>query len=301
VKYAAPASGALAPTYVSGDTVLYDISDLDSLTVGSLYILATTDSSATIGAPVCVSIQIIPATSDIYPADDTMTQCFVVTSSFDPNHKSVNPTSLTAQSEWLTYTINFQNTGTDTAFNIVVKDTLSNDLDETTFQYLASSSPAKVQLSGSACKFTFSHINLPTASENPKGSEGWVQYRIKTMPNLPQTADVQNKAYIYFDLNSPILTNTTTTTYPSGINTISNNSNTIHLYPNPNSGSFTLETAYTSDAKYCVYDMLGNLVSQHIINSIREQINLPDAAPGVYSLLVRSATGSQALKFTIAK
>ncbi|PSJ23904.1 hypothetical protein B7P34_36265, partial [Streptosporangium nondiastaticum] len=58
--------------------------------------------------------------------------------SFDPNIKEVYPTTISPnQSEWLTYTVHFQNTGNDTAYLVVLKDTLSQDLMPETFQYLA--------------------------------------------------------------------------------------------------------------------------------------------------------------------
>jgi uncharacterized repeat protein (TIGR01451 family) len=300
VTYLSPAPGALVPSSVSGDTLTYTITNLDSLIPGSLYILVATDTSAMIGAGVCISAQIMAATPDIDPADDTMTQCFTVSSSFDPNHKTVSPTTLTTGSEWLTYTIDFQNTGTDTAHNVVVRDTLSSNVDASSFQYLASSSKATVQLFGSACLFTFPQVNLPDKNTNPIASQGWIQYKVKTMPDLPQTSQVLNTASIYFDFNPAIITNTTVTAYPSGIDAISG-SNAIHIYPNPNGGSFTLETAYTSDVHYSIYDMLGDLVSQHGISSARQQIMLPDAAAGVYTLVVRSAGSLQTLKFVVAK
>jgi len=52
----------------------------------------------------------------------------IVRGSYDPNDKHATP-MLTLQDvvnkKYINYTIHFQNTGTDTAFNIVIADTLS--------------------------------------------------------------------------------------------------------------------------------------------------------------------------------
>ncbi len=67
--------------------------------------------------------------SETITIDNADTLIQTVTGSFDPNDKNVFPTGygsegyITAQQE-LKYTIRFQNTGNDTAFIIVVVDTL---------------------------------------------------------------------------------------------------------------------------------------------------------------------------------
>ncbi len=62
--------------------------------------------------------------------------------SHDPNEKTVEPVNNIAEEDSvLTYTINFQNTGNDTAWFITVVDTLSSSLDPTTVRNIASSIP----------------------------------------------------------------------------------------------------------------------------------------------------------------
>jgi uncharacterized repeat protein (TIGR01451 family) len=76
---------------------------------------------------------------------------FIVTCSWDPNDKAVNPSGVTAahytlMDEELQYTIRFQNCGNDTAFNIRVLDTLDANLDMSTLQIVASSHPVSLQM-----------------------------------------------------------------------------------------------------------------------------------------------------------
>ena len=64
--------------------------------------------------------------------------------SYDPNDKSATPKLNTVQlanGDYIYYTIRFQNTGTDTAFSIVVTDTLNSLLQPATLQMIGTSHP----------------------------------------------------------------------------------------------------------------------------------------------------------------
>ena len=209
VQYVGPAPGARSPTSVSGDSLTYTISDMNSLTYGSLDILLSTDSSAVVGDLACIITIISPSIPDGTPADNVLAKCFVVLNSHDPNRKEVYPLDTFQRGDWLSYTVHFQNTGTDTAFNVVVRDTLSPYLDASTFQYLGSSGDPLIQLFGNDAVFTFAHIDLPDSAASPQLSQGWIQYRVRTKAQLPGNTHINNTASIYFDLNPAIVTNTT--------------------------------------------------------------------------------------------
>ncbi|MCW3126147.1 MAG: hypothetical protein JWO03_1805, partial [Bacteroidetes bacterium] len=300
IHYAGPATGALTPVSVSGDTLLYNISDLDSLMPGDLYILVYTDTTALIGTPVCIAGHVTPAMPDAYPADDSYTECSAVVSAFDPNYKEAYPAMLSADPEWLTYTVHFQNTGNDTADRVVVKDTLSVDLDISSFQYLGASHKASVQLSGNVCTFTFAGIELPASTINNEASQGWLQYKIRTNAGLAQTALVRNTAYIYFDYNPAVATNTTTNSFITGIHQPSLNGN-VHLYPNPNNGSFILETKGGKSSEYAVYDVVGRLMLKGHQESMTETIHMPDAADGIYTIVIRTGDSRETIRFVLSR
>jgi uncharacterized repeat protein (TIGR01451 family) len=304
-QYAGPAAGALTPSSVTGLTVTYTVADLNLLQPHSLDFIVTTDAAATIGMPICITAIITPAVPDANPANDTLKICTDVGNSLDPNLKSVYPLDIISAGDWLTYTVDFQNTGNDTAYTVVVKDTLSANVDASTFQYLASSSRAVIQLFGSAMVFTFPKINLLDSAAGPALSTGWIQYRVKTKANLPIGTQVKNTAAIYFDHNPAVVTNTTvntvdTTTAPLAIKTINTDSK-ISLYPNPNNGSFTLHVAgenTNNGMGYIISDMLGNVIEQKTITSNKQQINMTDAAEGVYTLMVK---GARPVRFVMVK
>ena len=136
-----------------------------------------------------------------------------VRNSWDPNDKSVNKPEVIspAVQDELVYTIRFQNEGNDEAYNIVIKDTLSANLDLSTFALVENSHNVLVSVDPSTriATFNFPNIFLAAASVDEPASHGSVTYKIKENAGLPIGSEIFNTAYIYFDFNPPITTNTT--------------------------------------------------------------------------------------------
>ena len=300
VHYISAALGALTPTSVSGNTLFYSVIDFDSIKMGDFDIIVLTDTQAVIGSSVCITTIVTTSGGiDINSANDSLTQCFHVVNSWDPNYKSASPATVPTAGGWLTYTVEFQNTGTDTAYTVVVKDTLSNNVDASTFQYLASDHKAVIQLFGNVMVFTFPKINLVDSAHNAAKSTGWIQYKVKSKPNLIQGTPIKNTAYIYFDNNAAVVTNTTSTMVgTTGINTLPAEDGFIKLFPNPNKGSFTLQTSGSIHEYYTISDMLGHIVAQQFIIADTQPIDLSDVAEGVYTIAVR---GAKPLRFVVVR
>lgn len=138
-----------------------------------------------------------------------------ISGSYDPNDKAATP-SLTPQQvlagKYINYTIRFQNTGTDTAFNIVITDTLSNLLQAGTLEILNTSYPCNVTVKDNRVAFEFLNILLPDSNINEAASHGFVTFRIKPQPTAAGNGTIiNNKAAIYFDYNAAVITNTAIT------------------------------------------------------------------------------------------
>ncbi|MGV3641004.1 MAG: DUF7619 domain-containing protein [Adhaeribacter sp.] len=141
--------------------------------------------------------------------------CLPIIDSFDPNDKQVSPQGISRRhyikaEEELEYQIRFQNTGTDTAYTVVVKDTLSSYMDVASLQIGSASHPFTYTVSGKGrpvLTFTFKNINLPDHKKNEPASHGYVRFRIAQAPGNPKGTVIRNLAYNYFDFNSPIATN----------------------------------------------------------------------------------------------
>lgn len=144
------------------------------------------------------------------------TTCRTIVGSYDPNDKLAVPVGYQtphyiepSTTEDIEYTIRFQNTGTDTAFTVVVKDTISSQLDLMSLNtmgishgYIFSTEP------GGVAVWTFPNINLPDSGTNSVLSNGFITYNIRQNAGLAEGTQILNKADIYFDMNPAIVTNT---------------------------------------------------------------------------------------------
>jgi len=110
--------------------------------------------------------------------------------------------------EFLNYVIYFQNTGTDTAFRVFVRDTLSNKMDLQSFEMISASHPYVLSIKDSnELEWKFDPIILPDSNHNEIKSHGFVAFKIKPKPNNISGSLIHNKASIYFDFNLPVETN----------------------------------------------------------------------------------------------
>jgi uncharacterized repeat protein (TIGR01451 family) len=136
-----------------------------------------------------------------------------VAGSYDPNDKTENFAGSIAleqvtKGDYINYVIRFQNTGTDTAFTIHVRDTLDTKLDLNSLDMIAASHPYKLTLSGSnQLDWEFPNIKLVDSVRNEPASHGFIAYRIKPKNNLVVGDIVENSASVYFDFNLPVKTN----------------------------------------------------------------------------------------------
>lgn len=142
-------------------------------------------------------------------------ECLENTGSYDPNDKQGFPLGYGGDhrirpGQALEYMIRFQNTGTDTAFTVQIRDTLSAWLDPATVRPGASSHAYTWNLSGAGVlTFQFDNILLPDSTTNLAGSQGFVSFRIDQRPEVPLETQILNSAAIYFDFNEPVITNQT--------------------------------------------------------------------------------------------
>jgi uncharacterized repeat protein (TIGR01451 family) len=157
---------------------------------------------------------ISPSVNDATQFDNSFILPQRITGSFDPNDKQCiegSKLDISKIGDYLHYQIRFQNEGTDTAFNIIIADTLSDNLDWNTFEYIGSSHTADVKLTNNKLEFFFANINLPYKAIDEPGSNGWVAFKIKPKPSVVIGDSLNNRAAIYFDFNLPVITNTATT------------------------------------------------------------------------------------------
>ncbi|WP_235299687.1 DUF7619 domain-containing protein [Portibacter marinus] len=141
----------------------------------------------------------------------------IIRCAFDPNDKlsfakaTDNQGSFyNLKSDFLRYTIRFQNVGNDFAKDVKIVDVIQNELDITSFEYLSSSHPVEINFRNEdSLILNFENIYLPDSATNSLESNGYFQFRIRPKTDISDLTSVKNKAKIYFDSNNPIITNET--------------------------------------------------------------------------------------------
>lgn len=139
-----------------------------------------------------------------------------ISCSYDPNDKAVEPHHEEGythnETAELTFQIRFQNTGNAPAYDIEIRDTLSEFLDASTFRYFGGSHDQHLSISREEDRilvFSFDGIFLPDSISDIKASNGYLIYKVGLKADLPIGTEIENTAHIYFDNNPPIVTNTT--------------------------------------------------------------------------------------------
>lgn len=212
-----------------------------------------------------------------FPMDDEddfiAIDCREVIGAFDPNDKRGFPMGFGENrfidlGQDLEYHIRFQNTGTDTAFNVYIEDVISEKLDLATFRPGASSHPYEVEFRGTdTVVFLFPNIMLPDSNVNEPLSHGFVKFKIEQAVENELGDVIENTAGIYFDFNEPVITNTTIHRLgeefvPSSV--FETNISDLHILaqPNPTSGETT-------------FQLLGNLpngaIEIHLFDTMGKQ------------------------------
>jgi photosystem II stability/assembly factor-like uncharacterized protein len=203
-----PSSISPSGQYV-GNQAIIPISDLAPGQV----IIFTLNFSVSVNTPIGTNLgftALCPVAEDAHPANNRAVAIQTVTGSYDPNDKTAQPVQpqLPFQPRTFDYLIRFQNTGTDTAFTVVVTDTLDDKFNLMTIRTLESSHEFEFRLlDGRVAKWIFRDILLPDSNINEVASHGYIRFQIETNSNALPGLDIANDADIFFDFNSPIRTN----------------------------------------------------------------------------------------------
>ncbi|MFN8393407.1 MAG: T9SS type A sorting domain-containing protein [Bacteroidia bacterium] len=284
----------------AGSTVTWSIPNLAPGASGMVSCQLQIPQNIQVGSNVGFTATINPIVGDQAPGDNMDSRDHVVLSSYDPNDKSVVPagqnnTGDITPGTRLTYTIRFQNTGNFYATDVILHDTLDADLDQSTLEVIGGSHPFTWHNDFGKVAFEFRNIMLPDSNTNEPGSHGHVTYRISHKAGLPLGTDITNTAYIYFDFNAAIVTNTT-------LNTLANvvaidpfhKDIQMSVAPNPFRGETLIRFNNPSSLTHQVTlrDVTGRVVFQRD-GIMGEQVTIDGGSlpAGMYLLSLENANG----------
>ncbi|HTE23811.1 DUF7619 domain-containing protein [Flavitalea sp.] len=205
---------ATQPPQIIGDTIVWKLLNINPMDSGKIGIRLSISAPPILvnGDTISSSVSIFPDSADITQENNHIDFKQILTGSFDPNDKLESHGGLISTTEiksgaYLNYLIRFQNTGTDTAFNIVVLDTLEANLNWESLTMQDASHSYELSITGGRyLKWTFNSILLVDSLTNEPGSHGYIRFKIRPKSDLAIGNVIKNSASIYFDFNLPIKT-----------------------------------------------------------------------------------------------
>jgi len=235
------------------------------------------------------------------------TDCRQSIGSYDPNDITGMPAGYgfkkyVEKETKMEYLIRFQNTGTDTAFTVEVKNLIPEGLDISGIQMGVSSHPFSYRIDHLRnLILKFDNILLPDSNTNEPASHGFVKYSIGFDGDLPLESVVENFADIFFDFNPPVKTNTEFHTL--GTNFVITSIEVIEgpsvlVYPNPTHQSLhVISSGDLSGSEFSIFSPSGEVLSEGNFGENKEA-DVSLLPPGMYFLSLKNGgKRSNVIKF----
>jgi hypothetical protein len=301
-------SATPTPTSVVGNVITWDQVQLTAWTERDYQVITQVPPDVgLLGSVITATAQLTTTNTDGDLTNNTATNERIVTGSYDPNDKLAATTSGSStvwdldNDAWIDYTIRFQNTGTDTAFNILITDTLPATLDAGSLQVATASHDHTWELIGQGIlKFRFANILLPDSNVNEPRSHGFVTFRIRPHePVLPGTL-IENIANIYFDFNPPVITEPSVLVAEFSTLLQENTREQWSIYPNPANDRILLRNTDPTERviAWSILQTDGRSVRASARSFPTEGVDLSGLAAGSYVLLGTTTEGNFTINFT---
>lgn len=298
---------------VDGNKVTWTFNNLSPLQEGEGWVLLKLPPSVPLGWTLSSGVVgELTGGDDASPSDNTESIREIVIGSYDPNDKraslegDVTETMLTEAQNWINYTVRFQNTGTASAINVYITDTISELLNINTLEVLGTSHPMRWEINGQGTvTWFFDNINLPDSFSNEPASHGYVRFRIKPKFVFPELLNltVHNFADIYFDFNAPVRTNTTETKFVLPVSTnLPAEKEFVQISPNPACERVTISCPTTSaEAELSIFDISGKTVFTRRVavagGNLKITVSVNDFPKGTYIVKVSGGGETRAGRF----
>lgn len=220
-----------------------------------------------------------------------------VLNSYDPNDKQVSQETVMYQDliqkrPELAYRIRFQNTGNDTAFSVVVVDSLPQGLDLSSLHLGPASHDFVFKIEEDRIlKWTFNDIDLASQAVNEDASQGYLYFYIKPSQNLSPDDSVDNRVSIFFDLNEPIITNfASTRIVDESTRVFESNDFEAKLFPNPAKDAIYLMSKARIE-NISIHAVDGKLILSKRLNKTESKLDVSDIKPGTYFIRLIDVQG----------
>lgn len=309
------------PSAASNNTTNnYMVWNLPSIAPGactSIWVSFQASTSVPLGYPALNLVMVDPtAGTDAYPANNVDTTHQITVGSWDPNNKLVTRTNTNIMDEQyefgidsdqeLNYTVNFQNTGTAPAVNVIVEDVISANADLSSFQLISTSHNCVVSMNGNNVTYQFPGIMLPDSTNNEPQSHGYIKYKVNALSTLNIGDQVSDFASIYFDFNAPVITNYATVTIVGITAMGESQSSNFSVVPVPvkEQAQLRLQSSGSASVKVEIIGIDGKAVEtvfEGQLNAGRHLLNMNCAqlSNGLYFVRISQQDAVQVQKFAV--
>ncbi|MBO6516606.1 MAG: T9SS type A sorting domain-containing protein [Bacteroidia bacterium] len=242
---------------------------------------------------------------DSFSDNDRDTIKKLVLRPYDPNMKESFPSGpIKHKVKKIDYTIQFQNVGSAPAKNVRVIDTMEVNMPVEYIRIKGTSHPKsyKLTVKDNLLIWNFYGINLPDSASDEEGSRGFVSYEAKVTSGLNAPGDsLRNRAFIYFDYEDPIETNTAAVYVTEDVNNTVTDfqslSAGLSAYPNPFTNSLTVRNISNKNQTVRLYDVQGQVVSKFdLLSDEKTVISTQWLTPGMYFLQTDIGKGLKVLR-----
>ncbi|NHN26403.1 T9SS type A sorting domain-containing protein [Flavobacterium jejuense] len=258
--------------------------------------------SVALGQVLTNNVTITIPSGDVNVNNNEATLSQVIVGSYDPNDKTeVHGGKILhadfSSEDYLTYTIQFENTGTANAITVKVDDVLDAMLDASTLKMIDASHDYFLKRDGNNLSWNFNGIDLPPSVANTSIGKGYIVFQIKPTAGYAIGDIIPNTANIYFDFNPAIVTNTFTTEFVETLSTKDFTTNDFFVYPNPiNDQLFVTSKSNRLIESLNITDVLGKMIYTENINVTSTQLDVSNFQKGIYFLKVKSNEKEEVIK-----
>jgi uncharacterized repeat protein (TIGR01451 family) len=227
-------------------------------------------------------------TTDADSSDNKDTLVQELVAAYDPNDKQVSKPVVSPGTRKLDYQIRFQNTGNDTAYRVVVVDTLDTTLPISKIIMNSASHSYSIGAQNNILIWTFDNILLPDSTTDLAGSQGYIRFSAEIDPSLGVGDSVINDAQIYFDYQKPIYTNVAKTLILENIGLPEKyGERNLNIYPNPATEHFIIENTSNKNQKLKIVNTQGRFIEESILKAGEKmEVNTEKIPNGIYFITV---------------
>jgi uncharacterized repeat protein (TIGR01451 family) len=262
-----------------------------------------------IGGTLTCSATIAPLTGDLVPENNDSVSMQTIIGSYDPNDKMESRGSQIlisdfTPSDYLYYTVRFENSGTASAINVRILDVLDDKLDAASMRMVSSSHNYVLDRIDNVLTWRFDNIMLPASTTNPSGAKGYVHFKVKPKAGYAIGDIINNTASIFFDFNPAIVTNTFSTEFVQALGRPAFEDALFTMYPNPAGDHVTVSLSQNSGniSTIAVYDTLGKAILNYpATSSTSETIDISAISSGLYFVEITTNTNIKSIKKLMIK